>query len=90
MLFNFLYNMGNLLAPLSKEATYYITSYLPTIIIAIIGSTPIMKKLSAIITKKGGEKVLWVLKPVFVLAVLIIVTAFSVDGSFNPFLYFRF
>ena len=49
-----------------------------------------MKKLSAIITKKGGEKVLWVLKPVFVLAVLIIVTAFSVDGSFNPFLYFRF
>ena len=82
--------MGNLLAPLSKEATYYITSYLPTIIIAIIGSTPIMKKLSAIITKKGGEKVLWVLKPVFVLAVLIIVTAFSVDGSFNPFLYFRF
>lgn len=90
LLFNFLYNMGNLLAPLSKEATYYITSYLPTIIIAIIGSTPIMKKLSAIITKKGGEKVLWVLKPVFVLAVLIIVTAFSVDGSFNPFLYFRF
>ena len=32
-----------------------------------------------------GEILLWVL-----LALLAVVTAYLVDGSFNPFLYFRF
>ena len=31
-----------------------------------------------------------VLEPVFLLALLAVCTAFLVDGSFNPFLYFRF
>ena len=38
-----------------------------------------------------GAIVLWVVALGFeVLALLLIVTAFLVDGSFNPFLYFRF
>ena len=90
MLFSFLYNMLNIFAPLSSEAIYYITSYLPIIIIAAVGSTPIMKKICTKITEKGGEKVLDWLKPVFVAVILLVITAFSVDGSFNPFLYFRF
>ena len=90
LLFSFLYNMVNVTAPLSSEAIYYITSYLPIIIIAVVGSTPVMKKISKKITEKGGEKVLLWLKPLFVATILIAVTAFSVDGSFNPFLYFRF
>ncbi|MCL2816768.1 MAG: MBOAT family protein [Clostridiales bacterium] len=35
-------------------------------------------------------KVMNALEPLFLAALLIIVTAFLVDGSFNPFIYFRF
>ena len=90
LLFSFLYNMANVFAPLSNESVYYITSYLPIIIIAMVGSTPLAKTLVLKIKEKGGEKVTDILKPVFVAVVLIVVTAFCIDGSFNPFLYFRF
>jgi alginate O-acetyltransferase complex protein AlgI len=31
-----------------------------------------------------------ILEPLFLLVILVVVTAFLVDGSFNPFIYFRF
>jgi alginate O-acetyltransferase complex protein AlgI len=34
--------------------------------------------------------ILNVLEPIFVVGLLLIVTAYFVDGSFSPFLYFRF
>ena len=35
-------------------------------------------------------KVIEVLEPVLMLGILAIATGYLVDGSFNPFLYFRF
>ena len=68
----------------STESIYYLKSYLVVIIMAIIGSTPILKNLVS------NKKITNVLEPIFLLLILIISTAYIVDGSFNPFLYFRF
>ena len=73
------------------EALYYLGSYAVTFIIAIIGATPYptrwMNRLSE--GPKTG-RVLAVAVPVALMALLAVVTAYLVDGSFNPFLYFRF
>lgn len=73
------------------ETLYYLGSYAVTFIIAIIGATPYptrwMNRLSA--GPKTG-RVLAVAAPVALMALLAVVTAYLVDGSFNPFLYFRF
>ena len=59
--------------------------------LSIIGATPIVKttaeKLSA---GKYTGPVIAVLEPMLILVLLIVCTAYLVDGSFNPFLYFRF
>ena len=36
------------------------------------------------------ECVINLLEPLYIVAVLLVVTAYFVDGSFSPFLYFRF
>ncbi len=78
-------------ALVSPEAIYCLKSYGLILAVSILGSTPLPKKLiGAVSQRRGGQAVLSVLKPIFTAAVLIIVTAFLIDGSFNPFLYFRF
>ena len=57
------------------------------LLLGILGSTPWPKKLALRLRETRAAVVL---QPVFVLAVLVLVTACLVDGSFNPFLYFRF
>ncbi len=75
----------------SKEALYYLSSYAPLIIIGIIGATPLPAKLVSMAREtKAGEKVLNILEPIALVLIFITATAFLVDGSFNPFLYFRF
>ena len=39
---------------------------------------------------KGISTVIDVLEPITVVALLLVITACLVNGSFNPFLYFRF
>ncbi len=75
----------------STETIYYLRSYGVVFILAVIGATPVVKMLATKIksTKVGG-KILNVLEPVALVALLIIMTAYMVDGSFSPFLYFRF
>lgn len=76
---------------LNAEALYYLRSYGIVIILGILGSTPLAKNAVAKIKEnKTGEKVMNVLEPVFMTGMLLLVTAYLVDGSFNPFLYFRF
>ena len=74
--------------PLSR---YYLDSYSGVFLIAAVGATPlpaaIVRQLSE---SKLGGKLLSVLEPAALLALLAAVTAYLVDGSFNPFLYFRF
>ena len=69
---------------ISAETVFYFKNYCFVLILALIGATPVPKWL---ITKAKFS--LW-LEPVVLVALLIIVTAYLVDGSFNPFLYFRF
>ncbi len=65
---------------------YYLRSYGVVLTAAIIGATPLPK----ILTQKINKKVTNILEPAFLLILLITVTAYLADGSFNPFLYFRF
>ena len=70
----------------TKESVYYMKSYIPMMVVSMIGATTGLKKIVTYIP----DKVKNIIEPVMILAVLISVTAFLVDGSFNPFLYFRF
>lgn len=75
----------------STESVYYLKNYLVTFIIAILGATPFPKKTYEQFQKTlMGKNILWVAEPIILAILLIVVTAFLVDGSFNPFLYFRF
>ena len=68
----------------SAEFFYYLRSFGTVIIMAVIGATPIPKKLVSKI------KICTYTEPIFLAVLLILCTAYLVDGSFNPFLYFRF
>ena len=65
---------------------YNLRNYLPLIIIAILASTPLAKK----VWHKLPEKVKKVLLPILLVIGLVLATAYLVDGTYNPFLYFRF
>ena len=81
--FGALFGGGGLAAPVDG---YRLRTYLPMLVILVIGSTPLMKRL----WDKLGERARSVLQPVLVLAGLILCTASLVDAGYNPFLYFRF
>ena len=73
------------------EALYYLGSYAVTFIIAIIGATPYPTRwMNRLAEGPKTGRVLAVAAPVALMALLAVVTAYLVDGSFNPFLYFRF
>ena len=77
--------------PLTSSSTiYYLKNNLVLLIISIIGATPLMKCLVKKIRLSKFKKVVECLEVVVVLGLLILTTAFLVDASFNPFLYFRF
>ena len=76
---------------LGAEALYMLRSYGVVLALAVLGATP----LPAMLWKNAQEAkslapVLTVAEPLCTLALLVLCTAFLVDGSFNPFLYFRF
>lgn len=78
--------------PFMTEVTgYYLGSYLIVFAVAIVGATPLPKRLvERCMEHKMANRVLDVLEPIAMMAILLIVTGYLVDGSFNPFLYFRF
>lgn len=87
-----LQNLGGLIgangSPLiSAESIYYFKSYLVVIVIGIIGSTPILKNIA---NSNKIHKLVNILEPIYLLIIFIICTSYIIDGSFNPFLYFRF
>ena len=70
----------------TQEALYYLRSYAVVFVAGFVGATPLVKTLAARIP----EKIASVLEPLALIALLLTCTAYLVDGSFNPFLYFRF
>ncbi len=81
--FSSLFGGGGWFSPVDG---YRLRTYLPTLAILAIGSTPLMGKL----WDRLGEKTRAVLQPLLVLGALILCTASLVDAGYNPFLYFRF
>ncbi|MBQ3543225.1 MAG: MBOAT family protein [Oscillospiraceae bacterium] len=75
----------------SQEALYQLRSFAWILLFAVVGATPVPKRIiQGIKANPTGRKLLNVLEPFFLAALLLAVTAYLVDGSFNPFLYFRF
>ena len=72
---------------ISTESKYYLKSYAIVLIISVIASTPIFKKA---FENQNIKKYVNILEPIYLILIFIISTSYIVDGSFNPFLYFRF
>jgi len=71
----------------SPESVYYLRSYAVLFCVGILGCTPVVKQVgSRIAANRLGA----VLEPAFLAILLLVCTAYLVDGSFSPFLYFRF
>ncbi len=71
----------------SGETGYYFSSYAILLVLALVGATPWPRRLYRRLEHCRGTAVV---EPVVLTAVLVLCTAALVDGSFNPFLYFRF
>lgn len=70
---------------------YYLRSYGIILIVSIIGCTPLPKLIIERIRNIYLiDKVLAILEPIICVILLLTITAYLVDASFNPFLYFRF
>ena len=92
-LWSSLYNMFNFrgLDLYNNFSTYYLKSYTVLLIVSVIGATPILKNIIQKINKNvTGQKVISTINPILNIVLLVVVTAYLIDGSFNPFLYFRF
>lgn len=76
---------------ISSEAVYCFRSFSTVIFIAVIGATPLPKMLAEkFANSKNTKSISNVCEPIVLMMLLLIMTAYLVDGSFNPFLYFRF
>ncbi len=71
----------------TTQTLYYLRSYSVLFVMSIVGATPLVKNLAL---KLEDKPLGAVLEPILLIAVLLVCTAYLVDGSFNPFLYFRF
>ncbi len=75
----------------SPEFVYYLKSYGVTLVLAVIGATPLVRNtINKCLEKPMLQKVINVLEAPVLAVLLLVMTAYLVDGSFNPFLYFRF
>ena len=75
----------------TAETLYYLRSYAVIFALGIVGCTPFPANAAKRLA--GGAKtagVFRVLEVCVLVGLLLVCTAFLVDGSFNPFLYFRF
>ncbi len=71
----------------NAESLYYLRSYALLFAVGIVGATPLVRNLALRLEKKSATPLL---QAVTGLALLLVCAAYLVDGSYNPFLYFRF
>ena len=70
---------------------HYLKSYLPLLIISLFGATPFIKTLIDKLRKnKYANNIINILEPILIVMILVVVTSYLIDNSYNPFLYFRF
>jgi len=65
---------------------FYGKSYFLMLLIGAVAATPLLNKLFQKLPAKARN----ILSPLLILVVLVISTAYLVDATYNPFLYFRF
>ena len=81
-----MFGFGSL--PLVTDATlYYLRSYGILFLLGFVGATPIVRDTAQRIRNTKAGPILEVL---VLAALLLVCTGYLVDGSFSPFLYFRF
>lgn len=81
-----LFGLGGLPA-VSGETLYYLISYAPLFAAGVIGSTPLVQNIAV---KLQETKVSGILQLLAMTGLLLVCTGYLADGSFSPFLYFRF
>ncbi len=69
----------------TKESLFLTCNYRFLIVISMIAGTPLPRNIYM-----RFKKQLSILEPVFVILILLTATTYLINGSFNPFLYFRF
>ena len=75
----------------SQTFIYTLKNYGFVLLIALIGATPLVVKANDKLTQNKYAKLcLEVLEIPLLVILLLIISAYLADGSFNPFLYFRF
>lgn len=75
----------------SAESLYYLKSFCVILAMAVIGATPLVSwGIKRLREREAAAKVLNILEPIVLLLLMLVITGYIVDGSFNPFLYFRF
>lgn len=73
------------------ETMYYLKNYIGVLIISILAAIPWLTLLLNKLKKNSKmNQALSILEPIILILLLMIVTGYIVDESFNPFLYFRF
>ena len=72
---------------ITPTAVYYLKSYALLFLAGIVGATPAVKTVAQ---KLSATKAAAVLDMFLMVGLLLVCTAYLVDGSFSPFLYFRF
>jgi len=75
---------------INMETIYYLKNYTILLIVSIISATPLLKNIVSKIKNSNYKIIIDILEPIIYIVLLILSTAFLIDESFNPFLYFRF
>ena len=70
----------------SSQFLYYLRCFGPMLAVLIFACLPVGKKLYA----RLGEKPRNIVTPILIAAGLLLSTAYLIDSTYNPFLYFRF
>ena len=71
----------------TAQTLYYLRSYAVLFAVGFVGATPLVKKVCARLER---YKITAILESLALALILLICTGYLVDGSFSPFLYFRF
>lgn len=75
----------------SVQSIYYLRSYFITLGIAAVGAAELPARLIEKIKENtGGKGLIGVLEAPVLIGLFLLATAYLAEGSFNPFLYFRF
>ena len=71
----------------TEETLYYLRSYSVLFLLGFLGATPVVKDTANRLVR---YKAVAVLEPLILIVLLLVCSGYLVDGSFSPFLYFRF